>query len=232
MAATAKFHGKAGYGIELEKFVADCKHFAQNEYLNYLHTGNNEETVLDKLVLFTGLSREYLKQCHLRPSTGPFNKELLRTENVTVGRLDSRFKGNDYDATGGSFDYDPSYDATILGPFAQAIYQHLGNNLKYKGQKPYEILNGKVYQHWTYPQNQYLNTSVDLRKAMVNIPGMKIWISNGYYDMATPFYATEYTIDHMFLPTELKKNITMTYYKAGHMMYIDKKFFTAIYFRF
>ncbi len=223
MAATAKFHGKAGGNIELKKFVDDCKQFAANEYLHYLHTGLNEATVLEKLSYFTGLSSEYLTQCHLRPSTGPYNKELLRSDKVTVGRLDSRFKGNDYDATGGSFDYDPSYDATILGPFAQAIYQHLGDNLKYKGDKPYEVLNGKVFQHWTYPQNKYLNTSVELRKAMVNIPDLKIWISNGYYDMATPFYATEYTVDHMFLPTEIRNNITMTYYEAGHMMYIEKK---------
>jgi carboxypeptidase C (cathepsin A) len=230
MAATAKFHGKAGAGKDLVTFVAECKQFAANEYLHYLHTGENKTAVLEKLSHFTGLSSEYLTQCHLRPSTGPFNKELLRSDQVTVGRLDSRFKGNDYDATAGSFDYDPSYDATILGPFAQAIYQHLGDNLKYKGEKPYEVLNGKVFQHWTYPQNRYLNTSVDLRKAMVNIPDLKIWISNGYYDLATPFYATEYTIDHMFLPDALKNNITMTYYEAGHMMYIDKaslKQFTA-----
>jgi carboxypeptidase C (cathepsin A) len=223
MAATAKFHGMAGSDVDLETFIADCKKFASEEYLLYLHSGANENQVLEKLSYFTGLSQSYLKQCHLRPSTGPFNKELLRTKRETVGRLDSRFKGNDYDATGGSFDYDPSYDATILGPFAQAIYQHLGDNLKYQGKKPYEILNGKVFQHWSYPQNKYLNTSIDLRKAMVNIPDLKVWISNGYYDLATPFYATEYTIDHMFLPSELKNNINMTYYEAGHMMYIEKE---------
>lgn len=223
MAATAKFHGKAGVNTELKAFVEECKKFASSDYLHYLHTGENEAKVLERLSYFTGLSSEYLTQCNLRPSTGPYNKELLRDSKTTVGRLDSRFKGNDFDASEGSFDYDPSYDAVILGPFAQAIYQHLGNNLNYKGERPYEILNGKVFQHWTYPQNRYLNTSVELRKAMVNIPEMKVWICNGYYDMATPFYATEYTIDHMFLPENVKNNINMTYYESGHMMYIEKK---------
>lgn len=222
MAATAKYHGKAGANVELKKFIVDARTFAANEYVNYLHNGTNETEVLLRLSYFTGLSTEYLKQCHLRPSTGSFNKELLRDDLKTVGRLDSRFIGNDYDATEGSFDYDPSYDATILGPFSQAIYQHLSENLNYQGEKPYEILNGKVFQFWTYPQNRYLNTSEVLRKAMVNIPDMKVWICNGYYDMATPFYATEYTINHMFLPKNIEGNIDMTYYEAGHMMYIEK----------
>ena len=88
---------------------------------------------------------------------------------------------------------------------------------------PYEILTGRA-RPWNYDnvQNQYLNVSEDLRVAMVKNPFMKVLVCNGYFDLATPFFASEYTIDHMFLPAGLKKNITMKYYPAGHMMYIEK----------
>ena len=70
--------------------------------------------------------------------------------------------------------------------------------------------------------NQYADTSIALKDAMAKNPYMKIMISQGYYDMATPFYAAEYTVSAMNLEPELRKNISFNYYEAGHMMYIER----------
>ena len=230
-ATTAWYHGKIGKEDyeSAEACAAAARTFAETDYLWALNQGARlkedpakYQEIVSKLSYFTGLSETYIKQCQLRPTVGMLNKELIRETEKTVGRLDSRFLGTEFNHAEGSYNHDPSYDRVIMGPFSQSIYQHLTQNLKWTETIPYEILNGKVFQFWTYPQNRFLNTSIDLRKAMANNPSMKVWISNGYYDMATPFFATEYTLDHMFLPEELRGNIHMTYYNAGHMMYIDQ----------
>jgi len=94
--------------------------------------------------------------------------------------------------------------------------------LKYDNDLPYEILTGRV-RPWSNSRDKYLNVAETLRDAMVKNPYLKVWICNGYYDMATPYFATDYVIHHMFLPKELQKNISFTYYEAGHMMYIHRQ---------
>jgi carboxypeptidase C (cathepsin A) len=228
MAATAWYHKQLDPSYsDLESLLEEVERFAATEYLLALQQGDaltteRKSEILKKLSAYTGLSEEYLDQVNMRPFTGRFNKELLRSERKTVGRLDSRFTGVEYDAAGSSFEFggDPSYSKVIYGPFTTAVNDHLRRTLNYQSELPYEILNGRNVRPWIYAENQYLNVAETLRGAMSNNPYMKVWIANGYYDMATPYFATEYTLDHMFLDPALKPNITMTYYEAGHMMYI------------
>jgi carboxypeptidase C (cathepsin A) len=152
---------------------------------------------------------------------GRFNKELLRTKGMTVGRFDSRITGIDYDNAGESYEYDPSYDKTVRGPYTSAFNDYVRRALHYNSDLNYEILTGRVWP-WTYSQNGYLNVAESLRDAMVKNPYLKVWVANGYYDMATPWFTTDYVLHHMFLPPALRKNITSTYYEAGHMMYLHK----------
>lgn len=226
-AATAWYHKKLGNQFpDLQTLLQQVQAFATGPYLLALAKGDRlqgdeRQQIIRQLQQFTGLSATYLDQVNLRLTVGPFNKELLRSEKHTVGRLDSRIKGQDYDHAGSSYDYDPSYERAIYGPYTAALNDYLRRDLGYSNDLPYEILTGRV-RPWTNSQDRYLNVAETLRSAMVQNPFLKVWICNGYYDLATPYYATDYVIHHMFLPENLRSNISFTYYEAGHMMYIHQ----------
>ncbi len=182
---------------------------------------NEKQQVIDKLADFTGLSKEYLNQTNLRINIRRFAKELLRKDGRTVGRLDSRFKGWDRDSAGEQYEYDPSM-AAIDGSFSSTLNDYLRVELGYHSDLPYVILGGRI-NFWDYSSNQntYVNVAETLRSTMTQNPHLKIFVANGYYDLATPYFATEYTFNHMELPDELRRNVSMKYYEAGHMMYIN-----------
>ncbi|WP_020528472.1 S10 family peptidase [Flexithrix dorotheae] len=213
---------------DLKLLLNEVETFALNEYSTALMKGDRlrseeKNQIAQKLAEYTGLSKTYILQTNLRINILRFCKELRRDEGITIGRLDGRMEGLDYDDSGETFDFDPSYNATIYGPYTMAIYHHLKNNLKFESELPYEILTGRV-RPWNYDnvQNEYLNVSETLRQAMHHNHDLQVLICNGYYDLATPYFATDYTVNHMFLNESLKNNIRMTYYEAGHMMYIHQ----------
>lgn len=225
--ATSWYHKKLGNRYSsLTSLLQEVQQFATTDYASALMKGDQlpeaeRNTIINKLHEYTGLSKEYLDRTNLRLYVGQYNKELLRDQKKTVGRLDSRITGQDYDNAGASYDYDASYDIAIYGGYTTAINDYIRRDLKYENDLPYEILTGRV-RPWSNSQDKYLNVAETLRSAMVRNPFLKVWICNGYYDMATPYFATDYVIHHMFLPKDLQKNITNTYYEAGHMMYIHK----------
>jgi carboxypeptidase C (cathepsin A) len=224
-AATAHYHGKVRTRKPLKAFLAEVEKFAFGEYANALSKGTllskrQQTLIAGKLARYTGLSRAYIEQTNLRPVIYRFCKELLRDRRRTVGRLDSRFLGMDRDAAGEFCESDPSLDA-ILGPYTAALYDYVRRELKFESDLPYEILNPKVWP-WSYAdhQNRYVNVAETLRHAMCINPYLKVHVANGYYDLATPYFATEYTFNRIGLEPELRGNISMSYYEAGHMMYI------------
>lgn len=227
LAATAWYHKKtAPQYNSLAKTLQAAEDFAMNDYLIALQKGDrlntNERTnIINKMHELTGVSKEYIDQSNLRLSVGQFNKELLRREGKTLGRFDSRITGEDYDNAGDSYDYDPSYDRTVRGPYTAMFNDYVRRVLQFKSDLPYEILTGKVWP-WTFSKNGYLNVAETLRDAMVKNPYLKVWVCNGYYDMATPYFTTDYVVHHMFLPKSLEKNFNFTFYPAGHMMYLYK----------
>ena len=227
-AATAHFHGKVKTRKSLASFLKEVEVFAANEYTLALAKGssltNQERKVLaSKLSEYTGLDEDYILRSDLRIEIFRFTKELLRSKNRTVGRLDTRFIGIDRDSVGENFEFDPSM-AAITGPYTATLYDYLRVELNFESDLPYEILNGKVWP-WSYAENEnkYVNVAETLRSAMSTNPYLKVHVANGYYDLATPYFATRYTFDHLGLDPSLKDNISMSYYPAGHMMYIQIK---------
>ncbi len=228
-AATAWYHKKLSPEYsDLKKLLAEVETFAMSEYTLALMKGDRltedeRKGIAQKLARYTGLSEDFVLRANLRPVIHNFTKELRRDEGLTVGRLDSRFTGSDYNGIGDSYEFDPSYNKAIYGPYTMAINDHLKRSLNYSNDIPYEILTGRV-RPWNYDnvQNEYLNVAETLRQAMHKNPYLKVLVCNGYYDLATPYFATQYTFDHMFLDEKLKGNISMKYYEAGHMMYIHK----------
>ena len=212
----------------LEPFLREVEEFAIGDYASALLLGDQlpqdqKNQIIDKLQQYTGLSKEYLERTHYRIHISRFVKELRRDEGVTVGRLDGRMTGVDYDDAGENYEFDPSYSATIYGPYTTAINAYLKAELDYENDLPYEILTGRV-QPWNYSnvQNQYLNVAETLRSAMSKNPFLHVHVFNGYYDLATPYFATDYTFNHMFLDKKLTENISMSFYESGHMMYIHQ----------
>jgi len=214
-------------GLPLEQVVRQSEDFALGEYTTALMKGDRlgdaeRRSVVEKLARFTGLSPRYIEQTNLRVHIHRFDKELLRSEHRTVGRLDSRFIGIDRDAAGEEPEEDPSY-AAIFGEYTAVLNDWVRRGLKFETDLPYEILTGKV-RPWSYErhQNRYLDVSETLRAAMVQNPALKVLVANGYYDLATPFAATHYTFARMQIDPTLRGNVTMTYYPSGHMMYIER----------
>jgi len=226
---TAWYHKKlpADLQADFRKSVEESEKFAANDYTLALMKGDslpdNERTsVAAKLARLTGLSDKFIEANDLRVTLPRVTKELLRGERRTIGRLDSRFEGIDRDAAGERSEYDPSY-AAIYGPYTAMINDYLRTELKYENDLPYEILTGRV-RPWHYgpAQNQYLNVAETLRGAMTQNQNLKVLVAAGYYDFATPFFAAEYTFNHLQLDPSLRRNIKIEHYPSGHMVYIHK----------
>ncbi len=228
-AATAWYHRRleADLQADLGALLAEVAAFALGDYTLALMQGaalaaEERGRIAQRLARYTGLSAEYIERSNLRIEISRFVKELLRAERRTVGRLDSRFTGADRDAAGEHFEYDPSY-ATIQGPYTATLNDYVRSELKFESDLPYEILTDRVYP-WKYDkhQNQYVNVADTLRAAMTQNPYLKIFVASGYYDLATPYLATVYTLNHLDLEPALQQNIAVAHYEAGHMMYIHQ----------
>lgn len=226
--ATAWYHDCLPAGLQerpLREVLAEAEAFALGEYTLALFKGNSlsardRAKIVRQLARFTGLSEDYIDRTHLRISDMRFFKELLRSKRLTVGRLDSRFVGTDRDSVGENFERDPSMSA-IMGPYTATLNQYVRAELKFESDLPYEILNGKVWP-WSYAEheNRYVDVAETLREALNTNPFLKVFVANGYYDLATPYFATEYTFNHLAVTQQQANNIAMGYYEAGHMMYI------------
>ena len=226
-AATALYHDKLETDVQFESFVDEVREFAMGEYTTALMQGSalsddQRANITQQLAKYTGLTAEYIEQTDLRVNIMRFCKELLRDEGRTVGRFDSRYKGIDRDSAGEMFEYDPSA-AVTQGAYTATLNYYVRDELEFASDLPYEILSRRV-RPWDYGeyQNEYVNVADTLRKAMTTNPALKVFVANGYYDLATPFLASEYTFSHLGLDKSLQDNITMAYYQAGHMMYIDQ----------
>ncbi|MXV78648.1 peptidase S10 [Candidatus Poribacteria bacterium] len=209
-----------------EKILDEVRDFALGDYTVALMQGSNlsdrrRQAIVKKLAMYTGLSTDYIEKTDLRIKIHRFCKELLRDKGETVGRFDSRFKGIDRDSAGENYEYDPS-SAVIQGAYTATLNDYVRGDLQFESDLPYEVLSGRVHP-WNYGghQNEYVNVADTLRKAMTTNPALKVYVANGYFDLATPFLASEYTFTHLGLDKSLQDNITMAYYGAGHMMYID-----------
>jgi carboxypeptidase C (cathepsin A) len=229
-AAAAWYHKKLPSELQnetVENVVRQAREFARGRYMDALQKGAalseaDRRDVVQQLARFTGLSPEYIDRSNLRVEERRFTKELMMNEKEVIGRYDARLTGPDQDPVSDSADYDPSY-TSVLGAFTAAFNQYVRQELNWKTDLPYEVLTMKV-QPWNYSGfvNAFVNVSGQLVDGMTANPFMKVLQMNGYYDLATPFFATEYTFDHLKITPELRKNIQFGYCGAGHMLYLKE----------
>ena len=228
-AATAWYHKQLDDDLQadLQATLAEVEAFALGEYTLALMQGSalpaaERQAIAAKLARYTGLSADYIEKTNLRIEIFRFTKELLREQGLTVGRLDTRFTGIDKDTAGERFEFDPS-NAAIQGPYTAVLNDYMRRDLGFENDIPYEIL-ANLYQNWGYDKfnNQFVDVAETLRQAMSINPHLKVLVANGYYDLATPYLATRYTFNHLGLAASLQQNYEMTYYEAGHMMYVHE----------
>lgn len=228
--ATAWYHKRLSPDLhaDLQSTLRQAEAFAMGDYAEALSKGSSlpadeRARTVAEVARLTGLRPEFVDYSDLRVNIHEFCKELLRDEKRTVGRLDSRFKGIDERATGVHPDSDPTVDV-IRSPYTTTFNDYVRRVLGYKTDVPYNILGG-VYEKWDWGSagQGMPDTSEALRKAMTRNPHMKLFVASGYFDLATPYFATKYTLDHLGLDAELHANITTAEYEAGHMMYIHRE---------
>ncbi len=228
--ATAWYHKKLPADLQrlpLEKAVQAARDFAGADYTVALMkgdklTGPERAKIIEQTARFTGLSKDYVEKANLRISIARFTKELLRNSDRIIGRYDSRIEGTDLDSVGERPGYDPSY-SSVQGAFTAVFNGYIHGDLKWESDQTYEALTDKVYP-WSYEkqQNRYVNTGENLREAIAQNPNLRVLSMNGYYDLATPFFSTEYTFNHLGLDPSLQGNVKFAYCDAGHMLYTYK----------
>jgi carboxypeptidase C (cathepsin A) len=151
---------------------------------------------------------------------GQFGKELLRDRDLVIGRFDSRYTGYVRDRLALQTPYDPSGEA-VMSAFASTFNQYVRADLKFEMDRPYEVLSHGIGSwNWNH-ENSYVNVTDSLSETLTRNPFLRIHVSSGYYDLATPYFATRYTFDHLQINPSLLRNISFDYYAAGHMMYLN-----------
>jgi carboxypeptidase C (cathepsin A) len=220
-------------------FLDEVRAYARGPYAEALAQGHNltqiqADAVAAKLASYTGLSTQYIKEANLRISPARFRKELLRDQRAILGRYDARFEGTDIDAAGETPGYDPS-DAGIGGAFVSALHDYLDRELKYTSDEPYLPSGPEVNRMWDHSHRigsqvpaggggqpmRDIYVAGDLADAMRKNPKLRVLSLNGLFDLATPFFLTEYDLAHIELEPKLRSNIEFAYYPSGHMVYLN-----------
>ena len=227
-AATAWYHKKLPtQPAALEPFLKDVEAFATGPYSHALAQGTDitadeKQSVAEKLHEYIGLPVKYLLRANLRVNGGEFEKALQEDEDLTTGRLDTRFSGPNMNSLSESADYDPQSSA-ISSAYVSLFNDYVRKDLKYGDGQTYlpMALFGSAQWDFKHAGNPVaVNVANDLAEAMKTNPRLRVMVNGGYYDLATPFFAAEYEEKHLPIPQSLAKNIEYDWYESGHMVYV------------
>jgi carboxypeptidase C (cathepsin A) len=227
-AATAWYHKKLPQQpLALEPFLKEVEEFAMGPYSHALALGTDitaeeKQQTAQKLHDYIGLPVAYLLKGNLRINGGEFEKTLQDDQDLTTGRLDTRFSGPTIDPLSQGADYDPQSSA-ISSAYVSLFNDYVRRDLKYGEGQTYLPEAQMRESQWDFkhrgnPIN--LNVSADLAEALKTNPRLHVMVNGGYYDLATPFFAAQYEQKHLPIPQSLAKNIEYDWYESGHMVYV------------
>ena len=235
-AVTAAYHNRIPKPANMDAFLKEVRDWARGPYAHALSMGHElpeaeRQAVAAKLASYTGLSPAYLLNADLRVDPNRFRRELLRDQRRTLGRYDSRFTGIESDAVGESQSYDPS-DTGITGAFVATFHDYISKDLGFDSELSYRPTFYGGGPQWDFKHRapgargpgggtNNADVALDLGAAMRQNPNLKVYSLNGVYDMATPFFGTEYDLAHMGLDPTLRPNVRFAYYPSGHMVYLN-----------
>lgn len=230
--ATAWYHHALPQTTSLNSLLSNVESFAMTDYLGALAQGtllppDRYNDIVAKLHQYTGLSEQYIRNSNLRVPYDRFQSELLRERGQTVGRIDARFQTYVLDRPEVAPDWDAT-DAAIDSAFTTASNYYLRQVLKFNTPllyraNIYDLIYGDG-QTWDFKHGfnvQVLNVAPDLAQAMTYDPHLKVFSGNGYFDFATPYFATVYVLNHLGIAPSLRHNITFGFYASGHMVYLQ-----------
>jgi carboxypeptidase C (cathepsin A) len=227
-AAAAWYHKRLRPELQqlaLRDVLSQAEAFSSADYLLALARGDavsqsDLDRIANQLSRFTGLDVDYIKQENLREPIERFTNDLLKDQNRSVGRYDSRFSGIRLHPGTDAQDFDPSGEA-VNGPFTAAFNDYVRRELRFETDLPYETL--AEVNPWNLAENKYLDVATNLKEAMSRNPYLKIWVCCGYYDLATPYFAAQSVVRGMNLDPAIRNNIQFTFYESGHMLYIERE---------
>jgi carboxypeptidase C (cathepsin A) len=223
-AAIGHYHGLVG-DRPLADLLAEAEEFAARDYPWALSQGarlseEDRAATVARIAALTGLSEDFVDRADLRVEHVRFFTEILRHRKQVTGRLDARFTGWEPDYAREHFEDDPSGSA-LTGAYTAALNHYVRTDLDYPNDLPYEVLSMSTHEAWSYKEfeNAHVTVADKLATAMRANPHLRVHVASGYLDGATPYFATEHVLAHLTLPPELRDNIEVAYYDAGHMMY-------------
>jgi len=235
-AAIAAYHHRlANPPADLKGFLDEVRAFARGPYALALNEGQDlsdaeRRAIAEKMSAYIGLPAQYILDSNLRIPPGRFRKQLLRDQRLTLGRYDARFTGEDIDAAGENPEYDPS-DTGITGAFVAAFHDYLTRQLGYQTDLSYRPTYYSSGVRWDFTHktaglgggagDNQADVALDLSQAMRENPHLLLYSLNGVYDLATPFFGTEYDLGHMQLDPAVRGNVRFAYYPSGHMVYLN-----------
>ncbi|WP_233835704.1 S10 family peptidase [Paraburkholderia sp. ZP32-5] len=232
-AAIAWYHDKiTPKPANLAAFLDDARAFARGPYAQALAQGDalpadQRDAIAARIAYFTGLDVGFVKRNRLRLYPGRFRSELLRDQSRSVGRYDARFEGIDYDDSSEHPDFDASVNS-VSNAFNASLHQYLAEDLHFIPTEPYKVFNDEALTQWDWKHREWWGERLqlpyaagDLAEAMRQNPQLRVMSLNGYFDLATPFYATEYALAHLGIDGPLRENVRLAYYPTGHMIYLD-----------
>ncbi len=228
-AAVAAFHNKlSAKPSDINAFLASVRSFASGPYASALARGASlpkpeRDAIAAQLATYTGLPVDYLERSNLRVPPERFEKTLLGPGERTVGRYDARFSAFDLDPIADSAEFDPSSDA-IFAAFTASFNRYVREELHYRTEAEYMFLSYDVNKAWDFKRkdaNTFVDVSGDLATALTQNSYLRVFSANGLYDLATPFFATEYSLLHLGINPALQSHIGYGYYPSGHMVYLN-----------
>lgn len=214
---------------DLAKTRQEAERWASTDYLLALAKGDTltadeRQRIIDAYARYTGLDKKLIDNANLRVNVEQFTHNLLLDQKLRVGRLDGRFSGPDPDGLLDTRFYDPTGSA-ILPPYTSVFNDYVHTELGYKVDMPYKVFayDEPAFEKWDWgdAEKGFPNTAPGLRAAMVKNPYLRVLVMEGYYDLATPYFAANYSIEHLDLGPDYRKNISFAAYEAGHMVYVD-----------
>jgi carboxypeptidase C (cathepsin A) len=227
LAAVAWYHrALPSAPADLERFLDEVRAYAVGPYADALMRGDTldasaRRAVVAKLHAYTGLDEAYIDRANLRIDPSRFEHVLQAQRGIVIGRVDARYQGPELDPTGDSASYDPSFSDAMNDAYVGAFTRYVRDDLGFRVDRPY-IGGARIYRLWNFRRTGFIvapNGAGDLRAAMTKNPYLRVLSVNGYYDLATPFFGTEYTLNHLGLDPSLRSHLSFGFYRSGHMIY-------------